>query len=202
MSSEVWSVSERSPAVVAWERLLASVSTDVSLEKPRTGESFTAQVTLTRQGVSPYVHLESTQRSVHLRAVLAAKRFPSETSLGGSAVVLLMFWQSWVGGVGLSTVWALVTRAAWTRHGDSRVRGDWAGGTEVLRAWRRRARGGWWCRRVSGVVLRLDGRGQGWGSRIEFFHRISWIQCREICILRCRTSQFCRHWLQTSSARG
>lgn len=71
---------------------------DVSLEQPRSGESFPAYFANTRQGVSPDVHFESSEANILLLAVFTAEGFPRL----GVAVQLFMLEQSRVRGVGLA----------------------------------------------------------------------------------------------------
>lgn len=98
MSPEVGPVCESSVAVGAGERLLSSVRPDVSLEQPRSGESFPAYFANTGQGVSPDVHFESSKAHVFLLAVFATEGFPRL----GVAVQLFVLEQSRVRGVGLA----------------------------------------------------------------------------------------------------
>lgn len=82
---------------------LTGVRPDVSLEQPRSGESFPAYFTNTRQCVSPDVHFESSQAHVLLLAIFTTEGFPRL----GVAVQLFMLEQSRVRGVGLATQTAL-----------------------------------------------------------------------------------------------
>ena len=91
----------------AGEGFLARVRPDVTLQKPRTRESLTAQEALAGQCVRADVHLEGTERDVNLLAVFAAEGFLVGGLLGG-AVKLLMFSQPAVSRVGLVTIGALV----------------------------------------------------------------------------------------------
>lgn len=78
---------------------LTCVRPDVSLEQPRSWESFPAYFTNTRQRVSPDVHFESPQAHILLLAVFTTERFPRLRV----AVQLFMLEQSRVRGVGLAT---------------------------------------------------------------------------------------------------
>lgn len=77
---------------------LTRVRPDVSLEQPRSGESFPAYFTNTRQGVSPDVHFESSQAYILLLAVFTTEGFPRL----GVAVQLFVLEQSRVRGVGFA----------------------------------------------------------------------------------------------------
>lgn len=99
MSPEIGPVRKRPVAVRAGERLLSGVRPDVSLEQPRSGESFPAYFANTRQSVSPDVHFESSQANILLLAIFTTEGFPRLRV----AVQLLMLEQSRVRGVGLAT---------------------------------------------------------------------------------------------------
>lgn len=99
VSAKVRPVGESAATVMAREWLFARVGANVALQQPGPRESLPAQVAFARQRVRPDVHLERTERSVHLGAILAAERFSGETPFGGRAVVLLMFGQSGVSGI-------------------------------------------------------------------------------------------------------
>lgn len=99
VSAKVRPVGESAATVMARERLFARVGANMALQQPGPRESLPAQVAFARQRVRPDVHLERTERCVHLGAILAAERFSGETPFGGRAVVLLMFGQSGVSGI-------------------------------------------------------------------------------------------------------
>lgn len=99
MSPEIGPVCKCPVAVGAGEWLLSGVCPDVSLQQPRSGESFPTYFANTRQGVSPDVHFESPQAHVLLLAVFTTERFPRL----GVAVQLFVLEQSRVRGVGLTT---------------------------------------------------------------------------------------------------
>lgn len=84
-------------------RELTSVRPDVSLEQPRSGESFPTYFANARQRVSPDVHFESPQAHVLLLAVFTTEGFPRL----GVAVQLFMLEESRVRGVGLAAQAAL-----------------------------------------------------------------------------------------------
>lgn len=60
----------------AGKGFFSSVRSDVALQEPRSGESFVAYFTYTRQGMASDVHLESSQAHVLLLTIFAAERFP------------------------------------------------------------------------------------------------------------------------------
>lgn len=94
---------------------LTCVRPDVSLEQPRSGESFAAYLTNTRQRVSPDVHFERSEAHVLLLAVFTTEGFPRL----GVAVQLLVLEQSGVRGVGLvtqTTLELLRLHAVWIRQ--------------------------------------------------------------------------------------
>ena len=100
MRPEVGPVSKGAVTVLAGEGFLSSVSADVTLQQPRSGESLPTDLALTWQGVCADVHLQCSQGGVRLVAVLAAELF-----LGlQHAVELPVLGQATVGGVGLVTV--------------------------------------------------------------------------------------------------
>jgi hypothetical protein len=49
------------------------VRPDVALKQPRSGESLSTKFTFARESMSPYVHLEGTQRRVLLITIFAVK---------------------------------------------------------------------------------------------------------------------------------
>lgn len=92
----VWLLAQEAPLLLSHS--LTSVRPDVSLEQPRSGESFSAYFANTRQGVSPDVHFESSQANVLLLAVFTTEGFPRL----GVAVQLFVLQKSRVRGVGLA----------------------------------------------------------------------------------------------------
>lgn len=94
MGPEVGAVGEGTVTKRTREWLLAGMGTDVSLQQPRSRESFAAEDTLAGEGVRPNVHLQGTQGHVDLLAVLAAEALLGGGLLVGGAVELLVFRQS------------------------------------------------------------------------------------------------------------
>src|SRR6218665_862058 len=70
MCSEVRSISKCSSAVVTLKRFLAGMSSQMSLQQPRSRKGFSAQLAATRQRVRAYVHLESADRRIDLVALV------------------------------------------------------------------------------------------------------------------------------------
>ncbi len=64
-------VCKASSAIVARERFFTGVNANMPLEKPRSRETFSANVTLARQRVCANVHLQSRERGVTLVAKFA-----------------------------------------------------------------------------------------------------------------------------------
>lgn len=127
MRPEIGPVRKRPGAMLARERLLPSVGPDVSLEQPGPAEGLPAQLTLAGQGVGANVHLQGSQRHVHLVAVLAAERL---LRLLGRAVHQPVLGQAAVGRVGLAAIRALVPGG----HGSRGCRCESAAVVAVLRA--------------------------------------------------------------------
>lgn len=73
VSSQIRAIRKGPATVVARERLLARVGADMSLQQPRPGERFAAEVTLARQGMGANVHFKCTKGRVDLRAVFTAE---------------------------------------------------------------------------------------------------------------------------------
>lgn len=151
VSPQVGAVCEGPVAVLAGEWLLSSVSPDVSLEEPRSGEGLPAELALAGESVRSDVHLECTQRDVHLLAVLAAECLLGGGVLVGRAVELLVLREARVRRVGLGAEVALVAGrvlAAFPRG---------PGPTASDAGWRRQVlRGGWW---LAECTIGTDGAG-------------------------------------------
>lgn len=73
MRSEIAAISESPITVLTAEGFLSSMSPDVSLKKPRSGESLTTEMTLAGQGMRPNMHLQGSKTDVHLLAIFAGK---------------------------------------------------------------------------------------------------------------------------------
>ena len=102
VGSQVRLVGEAPRAVVAGKRLLASVSSDVTLEKSGSGEALAAEVALAGEGVRTRVHLQRRQRRVTLVAKFARKSF---LDLVGSVQFLMLD----VSGLGRKSLFAIGT---------------------------------------------------------------------------------------------
>ena len=68
VSPQVTLVSEALAALVTAEWFLSSVSSDVTLEQPRSGERLATERTLAARGVGPHVHAEGGRAAVLLAA--------------------------------------------------------------------------------------------------------------------------------------
>jgi hypothetical protein len=90
MRSEVGAVGESTMAVVAAERLLARMRSNVSLKKPWPRESFAAEMAFAGQRVRSDVHLQSSSRRVDLAAFVACHGFLDLIALVSSTMELLM----------------------------------------------------------------------------------------------------------------
>lgn len=110
MSTEIRPIGKSSSTVMARERFFTSVGSDMSLQQPRPGESFSTQVTFARQRMRANVHFQRTERCVHFWTKLAAKWFLRQVSFGDGTVELAMFGKSRIGRVGFSTIGTLITR--------------------------------------------------------------------------------------------
>lgn len=109
---QVRAISERTLAQLAYERLLARVRPNVTLEQPGARERLITEIALARQRVRPDVHLESTERLVRFVTFLAHERLLRLVTFGGRAVKLLVLREPRVGGVAFATIGTLV---AWSR---------------------------------------------------------------------------------------
>lgn len=104
VSSQVRAVGKGARANVALERLLARVGSNVTLQEPRSAETFAANFALARQRVSANVHLERSKRRVRLFAVFAREMFLNL----GAAMKLLVFGEAAKSRIALATAVALV----------------------------------------------------------------------------------------------
>lgn len=130
MGAQIRFVGEGSMTILATEWFVASVCANVSLQQPRSRKCFAAQMALARFGVRSNVHFECAHRCVRLRAVFTTKRFLHFARRRCGAMELLVFRESWIGGIRSRTIGALVT---WhfIFHGNTviliRVVGSWFG---------------------------------------------------------------------------
>jgi len=91
------------------------MSSDVSLEQPRSGESFATQVALAWKSVSANVHLQCTQRHVFLLTELAYERLLVLTC----TVELKVFRETREGRVRLVAVRTLVANTSINVRGNN-----------------------------------------------------------------------------------
>ena len=108
VSAQVGAVGKGARANLAPKRLLARVRAHVALEQPRSTEALAAYLALARQRVRANVHLERTERCVHLVAVLAREVLEHL----GAAVELLVLGEAAECRVALAAAVALIAAAA------------------------------------------------------------------------------------------